>query len=122
MMAGGGDIMATSKTSGGSGGKHARITTRDVRLIERAIRESWDLPEDTRRAMVARLGAVVLDPQSKLRAVLGASKALAGLSRLNLMVVDVAIRAEVHEDLVRRFTELERSQHGAPRPHGVKSN
>jgi len=26
----------------------------NVRLLERAIRESWDIPEDTRQAMLAR--------------------------------------------------------------------
>ena len=92
-----------------SGGVNARITTRDVRLTERAIRESWDLPEDTRQAMVARLGTLISDPATKTRAFLAAAKTLTALSRINLSAVDVAIRAEVHEDLGRRLPEAIRA-------------
>ena len=48
--------MQTSENMGGSGGGSGGTTTRDVRLLERVIRESWDIPEDTRQAMLARLG------------------------------------------------------------------
>ena len=55
---GAGEAMQSSQNVGGSGGgsSQSQPTTRDVCLAERAIRESWDLPEDTRRAMLARLG------------------------------------------------------------------
>jgi hypothetical protein len=76
--------MQTSEDVGGSGGGSAGTTTRDVRLLARALAESWDIPEDTRHAMLARLGQVVADPNSKLRAVLSASKTLFSLSRINL--------------------------------------
>src|SRR5262245_29758582 len=92
---------------GGSGGDPVPPTTRDVRLLSRALAESWDVPADTRRAIVERLGAVVADPRARLRAVLAASKTLAGLSRINLTVVDVAIRARTHEELEARVADLE---------------
>jgi len=76
--------MQTSEDVGGSGGGSAGTTTRDVRLLARALAESWDIPEDTRHAMLARLGQVVADPNSKLRAVLSASKTLFSLSRIKL--------------------------------------
>jgi hypothetical protein len=57
--------------------------------------------------MLTRLGQVVADPNAKLRAVLAASKTLTALSKINLQVVDVAMRAEVHEDLGRRLEALE---------------
>jgi hypothetical protein len=56
---------------------------------------------------VDRLGAVVTDPRAKLRAVLAASKALIGLSRVNLSAVDVAIRARSAEDVVERLQDME---------------
>ena len=99
--------MPTNDDVGGSGGECIQPTTRDVRLLSRALAESWDIPEDIRRAIVERMGAVVMDPQAKLRAVLAASKTLAGLSRINLTVVDVAIRARTHEELEARVGELE---------------
>jgi hypothetical protein len=99
--------MDTSQTVGGSGGSNGRFTTRDVRLIERAIRESWDLPEDTRRAMVARLGTMIADPETKTRAFLAAAKTLIALSRVNLSAVDVAIRARSAEDVVERLKDME---------------
>src|SRR5262249_19148912 len=74
-------------------------TTRDVRLPERALRESWDLSLDATAAMIKRLEAIVSDPASKPRAFERASKALMALSRINLTVVDTAIRAR-HADRI----------------------
>jgi len=50
---------------------------------------------------------VVADPMAKLRAVLAAAKTLATLSRINLSLVDTAIRAQAHEELEERVTQLE---------------
>ena len=101
--------MQSSQNGGGSGGgsSQSQPTTRDVRLAERAIRESWDLPEDTRRAMLARLGTLISDPTTKTRAFLAAAKMLTALSRINLSAVDTAIRAEIHGDLEERVANLE---------------
>ena len=106
----GDSTMQTSEAVGGSGGgsSQPQPTTRDVRLLERAIRESWDLSEDIRQAMLARLGTLISDPTTKTRAFLAAAKTLIGLSRLNLVAIDVAIRARQQEDLDERLTELER--------------
>jgi len=41
------------ETSGYAGGGSSQPTIRDVRLLERAIRKSWELPEATRQAMLA---------------------------------------------------------------------
>ena len=38
--------MQTSENVGGFGGRVRGTTTRDVRLLERVIRESWDIPEE----------------------------------------------------------------------------
>ena len=47
------------------------------------------------------------DTNAKLRAVLAASKTLTVLSKINLQVVDVAMRADVHGVLGRRLEALE---------------
>jgi hypothetical protein len=95
------------ETEGGSGGENVQITTRDVRLTERAIRESWDLPEVTRQAMLARLGTLISDPTTKTRAFLAAAKTLIAVSRVNLSAVDVAIRAKAAEDFDQRLQAIE---------------
>ena len=58
--------------------------------------------------MVARLGTLISGPTTKIRVFLAAAKTLIGLSRLNLVAIDVAIRARQQEDLDERLTELER--------------
>ncbi len=57
--------------------------------------------------MVARLETLISDPTTKTRAFLAVAKTLTALSRINLSAMDVAIRAEVHEDLGKRIAELE---------------
>jgi hypothetical protein len=50
--------MPINESAGGSGGESIQPTTRDVRLLARALGEHWPIPEDTRQAMMARkLGA-----------------------------------------------------------------
>ena len=86
--------MVPEKTPGGLGDSSVWTSgTRDVRLVERAVRESWTVSDGARRAMMRRLESVVSDPESKPRAFYAAVKALAALSRINLAAVDVAIRA-----------------------------
>src|SRR4051812_5392872 len=93
----------TAKTERGSGLPSAETwTTRDVRLGERALRESWDLSPEARAALIKRLEAIVCDPATRPRAFERASKALMGLSRINLSVVDVTIRAQQADDLADR--------------------
>ncbi len=102
-------LAVPEKNAGGLGDRSVwSAGTRDVRLAERAVRECWLLRDDARAAMMARLEAVVLDPGSKPRAFYAAVKALAGLSRINLAAVDVAIRALQFEDLADRVAELEK--------------
>jgi hypothetical protein len=75
--------------------------------VARTLNEHWPILEDIRPAMLVRLGLVVADPMAKLRAVLAAAKTLATLSRINLSLVDTAIRAQAHEELEERVTQLE---------------
>ena len=65
--------MQTSEDVGGSGGESASTTTRDVRLLERTVCESWDLAEDMRQAAVGRLGTLISDPTTKTRAFVAAT-------------------------------------------------
>ena len=96
------------KTTGGLGDASVWTSgTRDVRLAERAVRESWTVSDDARIAMMRRLESVVSNPESKPRAFFAAAKALAALSRINLAAVDLAIRALQFEELADRVAALE---------------
>ena len=100
--------LVPEKTPGGLGESSVWTSgTRDVRLAERAVRESWTVSDDARGAMMRRLESVVSNPESKPRAFYAAVKALAALSRINLAAVDVAIRALQFEDLADRVAALE---------------
>jgi hypothetical protein len=101
--------------SGGSGGGPAPDTARDSRLLERALREHWPIPDTLRKGLVARLAKIIADPDSSKRSVVAAAKTLATLSRGNLAAVETAIRAEQHEDLNRRLDELEQAIQEATR-------
>ena len=102
--------MPTDEIVGGLGGEHgpSYSTTRDVRLLARALSEHWDIPLDVRQAVLDRLGGVVKDPQARLRAVLAASKVLVGLSRLNLAAFHQMIECHQHEEIQHRVKELEK--------------
>src|SRR4051812_46941851 len=91
-MVAGGSGMHTSEDAGGSGGEsiQPQPTTRDVRLLERAIAEGWHVPDALRGPLIERLGRIALDPSSRPREAISAGKALMLASRINLDSISVA--------------------------------
>ena len=49
---------------------------RDIRMIERAMRERWPIPPEFREATIKRLVRIIADPNSSNREVTSASRAL----------------------------------------------
>jgi hypothetical protein len=92
---------------GGSGGP-AAPGIRTTRLLARALREHWSIPTDLRPALIERLAAIVRDPAASPREITSAAKAILNASRLNLDGIAATIKAEEHEDLIARVSELER--------------
>lgn len=92
---------------GGFGGSSAPLNTQEVRLVALALEERWPMSAEARSAAIARLERVVSNPETKPRAFHAALKALTSLSRLNLQVVDVSIRAKASEELEERLQALE---------------
>lgn len=92
---------------GGLGAEYAPTGLNDVRLQALALSERWPMSEASKTAVLRRLNAVVQNPETKLRALLAASKVLASLSRLNLSAVDTALRAKTVEELEDRLKALE---------------
>lgn len=56
----------------------------DLRLLETAIKDRWPIPEQYREALVRRLLHIALDPASKEREVLSATRCLLYADRINL--------------------------------------
>src|SRR4051794_34036988 len=90
----------------GLGGETGR-GTRDIRLVERALRERWPIPKALRGPLIDRLAKIVQDPEASPREATSAAKAILTASRLNLETITAAIRADEHVTLVSRVAELE---------------
>jgi hypothetical protein len=95
------------KNSGGLGGASA-VKVKDVRLTAMALAQHWPISQEARDAAIKMLEDIILNPQSSKRAKRYVIKTFASLSRINLSVVDTAIRAQQHEELEPRIAELER--------------
>jgi hypothetical protein len=97
--------------SGGSGGAHRR-RIHDTRLIERALRERWPIPKALRKPLIARLAKIVMDDSNSPREVTSAAKAILTASKLNLESITATMKAQEHEELAERLTELENQVRG----------
>jgi len=103
----GNGLLVPGKNPGGLGERSLwSVGTRDIRLVERALRESWTISDSARTAMIGRLELAVSDPKTRPRAFFSAVKALLAISRINLAAVDVASRAQAAEDLAERVAKL----------------
>jgi hypothetical protein len=80
----------------------------DARLAERALRESWPVPEEKRPELVAQLIDVAMDTKAKAtpRERVSAIKVLLSASKLNLEALRVSMLAEEFEDLRERLRRL----------------
>jgi hypothetical protein len=87
-------------------------STRDVRLLARALREEWPMSPEARKAGIARLEEAVKDPATKPRAFHRAITTLMGMSRLNLSVIETAVAVRREEDLEDRLSRLEEAIDG----------
>jgi hypothetical protein len=103
----------TYENAGGSGGR------RDVKItrwMARAVRQSWPVPEHAKPAIMNRMAKLAIDPASSPREATSAAKALLDATRVNLAVVETALRVNAHEELVDRVAALE--QRAAERERG----
>jgi hypothetical protein len=107
-----------SQDEGGLGGKTGR-GIRDVRLVERALREDWPIPPALRPKLIKRLSKIIQDKTASPREITSACKVVLSASRINLELIGVVIAAQTHEELEGRLTELEKrtAKHVNPRTH-----
>lgn len=76
--------------------------TRDTRLLERALRERWPIPEQFRAAVVKRLLAVIAKKNAKPREIISASRALFQADSVNIEAEKEVIPQQhlhLHQDI-----------------------
>jgi hypothetical protein len=93
---------------GGLGGHSGPSGVRDTRLLERALREDWPIPEAIRRPLMVRLARIALDKSSSPRNAIAAARAILAASKNNLASIPIAIAAELHQETLDRISELEK--------------
>jgi hypothetical protein len=79
----------------------------DARLVNRAMREGWPIPQALRRDVVMRVGRIVRSNEAAPRDITAAGRLLLSAGRSNLEGVRTSIQAQVHEDLCRRVKRIE---------------
>jgi hypothetical protein len=80
----------------------------ELRLYERALRNGWDVPAETRAEVVRVLAEIVGDGTAKRRERTAAARALLQATRVELEAIRVAQEVQ-YEDLVQRLEALEGS-------------
>jgi hypothetical protein len=109
--------MSDEDVGGTLGGGTRSQRMKDCRLVERAIAESWPIPDKLRPRLIKRLARIMMDRDASPREATSAAKALLSASKINLESIATAMKAQEHEELVERVEELERKAPDvAPRP------
>jgi hypothetical protein len=93
--------------AGDFGGGSRTQRMKDCRLVERAIAESWPIPDKLRPRLIKRLARIMMDRDASPREATSAAKALLSASKINLESIATAMKAQEHEELVERIEELE---------------
>jgi hypothetical protein len=96
----------------GGGTRSQRM--KDTRLVERAIAESWPIPNDLRPRLIKRLSRIMGDKNNSPRERVSAAKALLSASKVNLDAITVAMQADTHENITERLKELEKRMPPCP--------
>jgi hypothetical protein len=78
----------------------------DERLLTRALREGWHVPEEKKTKVIEMLCAIVAAPDAKKRERTSAARALLQASRVELDAIRLA-QGIVGDDLTRRVEDLE---------------
>ena len=104
----------TSEPPGGLGGSRGedhdellRDGIKQTRLLSRAIKLGWEIPEDLRPAIIARLTGVLRTPGLSPRELRSAANGLMATIKLEHDALDLAIRVDEHARLVARLEAVE---------------
>ena len=81
----------------------------EAKLAERALRHGWDVPEELKGPLIARLNELAMstNPAIGAREKISAMKVLLLADKLGLESIRVAIVADDHDGLVERLRAIE---------------
>jgi hypothetical protein len=82
----------------------------DAKLAERALRNGWNVPEELKGPLIARLNELAMstDPAIGAREKISAAKVLLLADKLGLESIRTAIVADNHDGLVQRLEAIKR--------------
>ena len=82
----------------------------DAKLAERALRHGWDVPEELKGPLIARLNELAMstDPAIGAREKISAAKVLLLADKLGLESIRTAIVADNHDSFVERLQAIEK--------------
>lgn len=83
----------------------------DAKLTERAIRDRWPIPEEVRAEAIMRMVEILVDPTTKKREKIAATRVLVAADGKNLEQIRLAILAKVTDagsasQIIREAFEL----------------
>jgi len=81
----------------------------EAKLAERALRHGWDVPEELKGPLIARLNELAMSTDVAIGTCekISAAKVLLLADKLGLESIRVAIVADVHDGLVERLRAIE---------------
>ena len=82
----------------GGGISAKRVHLEDTRMLERALRERWPIPEQYREAIVSRQVRIAVDPGSSAREATSAARCVVSMEGHNL--------ADEHKRIDKRLPDL----------------
>ncbi len=82
----------------------------EAKLAERALRHGWDVPEELKGPLIARLNELAMstDPAIGAREKISAAKVLLLADKLGLESIRTSIVADNHDGVVERLQAIER--------------
>lgn len=95
---------------GGKGGTSALPQTSDTRLLERALRERWKIPDHIRAALPAAMGVILLSKDTSNRNKIAAARALISADDSNVKAEAAAEITELRDEVAALRRELQGGQ------------
>lgn len=94
---------------GGVGGTRrcGRASLAHLRLLRRALRAGWKIPDEAKDLAPKRMLEVLEDDKAGERSWVAASKTLVSMTTAELASIDTALRVRVQGELEERITMLE---------------
>jgi hypothetical protein len=86
-----------------------RADLAELRFFRAALLQMFPIPAEAKAAALAKVTAILKDPQAPARATVAATRVLAALASVNLQAIDLAMKARATDELVDEVALLSES-------------